>query len=294
VFQLLFAPGPLNDETTNAFLTACSQFYDQKLPDCATSVSCALSNRRLRHINHRLLQPMDIIVPVDVTAIYDSTCDSTGYEDIILKMAQSNSNELETILQSSSNVNVQTYYESIQIEALPLDATFPTTAPIVTPAPVLLGNSPPTSLIPIGGMVMNMNQMGMNMNNGGTGTGGGNAMGMGNNLMNEGQGMNMRMRKRLRMRMRRNMNRGNTNNNNISVPIASVPISAPSPSPILQQLFYGSRLPKSTLVPTTTTPPPKKSMTMKSNPKDDQSISVLLRPVVSDTWVRFRNQFLHH
>ena len=115
MFQLQSVPGPLTDLTTDAFLAACSKFYDQELPDCATDVKCELSIRRLLQQGHdskrvRALQ-MNIDVPVDVTATFEGTFNATVFDDLISQLAETNSDEFIALLKaSSSNAEVISYF----------------------------------------------------------------------------------------------------------------------------------------------------------------------------------------
>jgi hypothetical protein len=232
--RLLSVPGPLTDLTTEAFLAACSDFYDQELPDCATDVTCEISIRRLLQRQPQRLRALqlNINVLVDVTATFEGTCDATGFEQIVSELLETNSDDFTTLLQTiSNNTEVISYFQSVDIEGFdptdgaptlpPSSSNAPSPAPtlsvdssleptaIFTPTPPSSSNPPspaPTliadgSLEPTAILTTSIPAMGMGM--GGMGMG----MGMGGMNMNGGMGM-MMMMMMMGMRMNGGMGMG--------------------------------------------------------------------------------------
>ena len=184
----------MTDVTTEAFLEACSAFYDQELPDCATEVTCAISDRRrLPQLTRRLRSlQMNVNVPVDVTATFDGTCDTAGFEQLISELVESNPEDFVALLQSSTNVEVATYFQSVGIEGFdptdippptdpPSSINSPVAAPIISP---VVGGMGMTTTSVKGTMGMMMMMMGKRMK-GGMGMG----MGMGKYVSVQGMGM---------------------------------------------------------------------------------------------------------
>lgn len=194
-FELLSVPGPLESVTMEAFLSTCSDFYDQELPDCTTEVICTISNRRKLEMNPRYLQ-MNVNVPIDVTATFDGTCDATGFDQLVSDLIEANEAEFIAMLKNSDNSVVVNYFQSVDIEAFePTDVVPPTAAPAIsgtTVPPVIV---PPTSSLPAsGGMNSGMGMMmmtGMKMK-GGMGMSMGMGMGM-SMSMSMGTGMSTSM-----------------------------------------------------------------------------------------------------
>lgn len=204
--QLQSVTGPLTDLTTEAFLATCSKFYAQELPGNPTDVKCDISIRRLlqQEQDHsqrlRALQ-VNIDVPVDVTATFAGTYDASGFDQIVLELLVNNPEEFTGLLRSSStNPQVISYFQSVDIEGFDPTAVPPTASPnssdVPSPTPTLIVGSslePTATSTAIGAMGMGM---GMNMNG--------------------GMGMMMMMRMRMGMRMNGGMGMGmtvNTSNN---------------------------------------------------------------------------------
>jgi hypothetical protein len=199
-FKLRSVSGPLTAVTTDAFLTACAEFYDQGLPDCATDVTCDISSRRLllgQEQRLRALQ-MDIDVPVDVTATFEGSFNASVFDQLVFELVETNSDDFITLLQTSStNPEVITFFQSVDVEGFEPTDVAPSSAPSPVPTVSVGGISEPTAapvlamgmgrgMKGMGMMKMKMMMgMGMGMNSG--------AMGMNVVTTNVSTGMEMRM-----------------------------------------------------------------------------------------------------
>ena len=149
----------MDDVTTEAFLAACSEFYDQELPDCATEVTCSISDRRRLESSFQRLRALqtNVNVPVDVTATFDGTCNATGFDQLVLDLVETNAEEFATLLRSSSSdPDVITYFQSVSIEGFdpsdvvptsPPSTSSPSRAPTEAPSEPL-GTAAPTAAVP--------------------------------------------------------------------------------------------------------------------------------------------------
>ena len=157
----------MDDVTTEAFLAACSEFYDQELPDCATEVTCSISDRRRLESSFQRLRALqtNVNVPVDVTATFDGTCNATGFDQLVLDLVETNAEEFATLLRSSSSdPDVITYFESVGIKGLDPSDVVPTRAPTEAPSEPL-GTAAPSAAVPAtrAPIASGMMMMGMGM-----------------------------------------------------------------------------------------------------------------------------------
>ena len=157
----------MDDVTTEAFLAACSEFYDQELPDCATEVTCSISDRRRLESSFQRLRALqtNVNVPVDVTATFDGTCNATGFDQLVLDLVETNAEEFATLLRSSSSdPDVITYFESVGIKGFDPSDVVPTRAPTEAPSEPL-GTAAPSAAVPAtrAPIASGMMMMGMGM-----------------------------------------------------------------------------------------------------------------------------------